>query len=88
MFKLVFLWRAQEELKNIDPVWQKRIKSKLFILASDPVILKNKIKSLKGKQKGLARLRVGAYKIIFQKKNKELIIIIIRIAHRRKVYRK
>ncbi len=88
MFKLVFLRRAKEELKNIDPVWQKRIKSKLFILASDPVLLKNKIKSLKGKQKGLARLRVGAYRIIFQKKNKELIITIIRIAHRRKVDRR
>ncbi len=74
MFKLYFLTKAKAEFKRIDPIWQKRIKTKLGILTSNPVFLKNQIKSLKGKQ-GLARLRVGSYRIIFQKKDKELIII-------------
>lgn len=77
MFKLYFLKKAKAEFKRIDPIWQKRIKTKLEILASNPVFLKNQIKLLKGKQ-GLARLRVGSYRIIFQKKDKELIILIIR----------
>ncbi|MFQ6677853.1 MAG: type II toxin-antitoxin system RelE/ParE family toxin [Fidelibacterota bacterium] len=85
MYKLLFLKKAKAEFKRIDPIWQKRIKTKLEILASNPVFLKNQIKSLSGKQ-GFARLRVGSYRVIFQKKNKELIIIIIRISHRRKVY--
>ncbi len=87
MYKLFFFKKAKAEFKRIDPIWQKRIKTKLEILASHPVFLKNQIKSLSGKQR-LARLKVGSYRVIFQKKNKELIIIIIRVSHRRKVYRK
>lgn len=88
MYKLVFLKKAKAEFAKVDPVWQKRIKTKLELLASNPTVLKNQIKPLKGLEKGLARLRVGSFKIIFQKKDKELIILIIRIAHRRKVYRR
>jgi len=32
------------------------------------------------------RLRVGNYRIIFKKEEKELIIIIIRIGHRKEIY--
>ncbi|MCH7764209.1 MAG: type II toxin-antitoxin system RelE/ParE family toxin [Candidatus Marinimicrobia bacterium] len=87
MYSLFFLKKAKAEFKRIDPIWQKRIQSKLEILTSNPVLLKNQIKPLKGKQ-GLASLRVGSYRVIFQKKNKELIILIIRVSHRRKVYGK
>lgn len=87
MYSIFFLKKAKAEFKRIDPIWQKRIRSKLEILSSNPVLLKNQIKALKGKQ-GLARLRVGSYRVIFQKKNKELIMLIIRVSHRRKVYEK
>ena len=86
---LSFLKKARDELLKIEPIWQKRIKAKLEILAKNPAALMNSIKALKGnKYKGLARLRVGNYRIIFQKKEKDLIILIVRIAHRGDVYRK
>ena len=89
MYALSFLKKARDELSKIEPIWQKRIKAKLEILAKNPVALMNSIKALKGnKYKGLARLRVGHYRIIFQKKEKDLIILIVRIAHRGDVYRK
>jgi len=38
---------------------------KLLILSQNPEALKNNIKPLKGEYKGLKRLRVGRYRIIF-----------------------
>jgi mRNA interferase RelE/StbE len=88
VYSLTFLKKAKDELAKIDPIWKLRIKSKLEILAENPAVLTNQIKALKGNVKGLARLRVGPYRVLFQKREKELIIIIVRIAHRRDVYRK
>ncbi len=88
MFTLKFLVSAKKDLSKIDPIWQRRIKKKLELLARNPLTLKNSIKPLKGKAyKGMAWLRVGNYRIIFQKKEKKLIIVIIRIANRSGIYR-
>lgn len=86
MYSIKFHKKAVEELKQIDPIWQKRIKSKILQLAENPISLKHNLKALKGNLKDLFRLRVGSYRIVFQKREIELIIIIIRIAHRREVY--
>ena len=86
MYQVKFLKKAITELKSIDPIWQRRIKDKIILLAENPAKLKNRIKPLKGKYHNLLRLRVGSYRIIFKKEDNELIILIIRIAHRREVY--
>ncbi len=86
MYQVKFLKKAVSELKAIDPIWQNRIKEKITQLAEDPAQIKNRIKSLKGKYRKFFRLRVGSYRIIFQRKDKELIIVIIRMAHRSENY--
>lgn len=86
MYKLLFHKEAKRELSRLPKHIQKIIKDKLFLLSQNPEILKNNIKTLKGKYKGLKRLRVGNYRIIFEEKEKELVILIIRIAHRGEVY--
>ena len=86
MYRVRFLRKAADELKKIDPIWQNRIKEKINQLAENPSLLKNRIKPLKGKYKKFLRLRVGNYRIVFQKKEEELIIVIVRVAHRREVY--
>jgi len=48
MYKLKFLGKAQNDLKNIDRAHQKIIKEKLLILAKNPEVLKNNIKRLGG----------------------------------------
>ena len=87
MYKLFFLTSAQKEFKKLDFSIQKRVKSKLEILCTNPKLLENNIKALKGEYKGKFRLRVSEYRVIFYIKDKELIITIIRIAHRKEVYR-
>jgi mRNA interferase RelE/StbE len=86
VYQLRFLGRAVDDLSRIDRARQKIIKEKLLILAEDPEALKNNIKRLKGDLEDLYRLRVGRYRIIFRKNGKELVILIVRIGHRKDVY--
>jgi mRNA interferase RelE/StbE len=86
MYALKFLGRALQDLKKIDLPHQIIIKEKLFILAENPNILKNNIIKLAGTMEDYYRLRVGNYRIIYEKRDNDLIILIIRIGHRREVY--
>lgn len=44
--------------------------------------------ALKGEFSGLRRLRVGDYRIIYEALRGELTILVVRVAHRRGVYRR
>ena len=86
MYSVEFLKEAVEELSNIDPIWQKHILNKIKILSADPKNLANNIKKLKGKYQEYYRLRVGDYRVIYSQENDRLIILIIRIGHRKEIY--
>jgi mRNA interferase RelE/StbE len=86
MYRLVFDRRAVKELSRIDRPFQVNIKKKLQILARNPEALKNDIKKLKGGRPELFRLRIGSYRVIYQKKEDKLVILIIRVGHRKEVY--
>ena len=86
MDKLVFLDKALDELKKIDRARQKIIKAKLLILARNPAALKNNIRRLSGPEESLYRLRIGAYRVIFKKDEARLIILVVRVGHRREIY--
>ena len=87
MLKIQFLPSAQKELEKMDKIWQKKIKKNFQMLSENPALIKNKIKKLKGKYKDYFRLRVGNYRIIFRVEKKKLIILVLRIAHRKEIYR-
>lgn len=42
---------------------------------------------LKGEFTGLRRLRVGDYRIVYEVIDDELVVLVIRVGHRREVYR-
>lgn len=86
MYKLKFLGKALKDLKNIDRPLQKLIKEKLLILAKSPTALKNNIKKLKGAKNNYYRLSVGSYRVIFKREKEKLVIIVIRIGHRKEIY--
>jgi mRNA interferase RelE/StbE len=85
-YELFFEEKAFKEFKKIDRPYQKLIKKKLDLLAENYNTLKNKLKPLKGKYE-YYRLRVGNYRIIFNKDDEKLIIVIVRIGHRKEIYR-
>ena len=43
--------------------------------------------SLKGEFSGLRRLRVGDYRIVYEVLHEQLTVLVVRIGHRREVYR-
>ncbi|MCF6330635.1 MAG: type II toxin-antitoxin system RelE/ParE family toxin [Sulfurimonas sp.] len=86
MYALVFLTSAKKEFKKLDTTAQKTIKEKLLLLVTNPDILKNNIKALKGEYKGKFRLRINQYRVVFQVKDDELIIIVVRVRHRKELY--
>jgi len=86
MYALHFLTSAKKEFKKLDTITQKIVKEKLLLLTTNPDIFKNNIKALKGEYKGKFRLRINQYRVIFQVKDEELIIIVVRIGHKKEVY--
>ena len=86
MYRLKFLGKALDDLNKIDRPHQKIIKEKLIILAKNPLALKNNIRRIEGTKDKLYRLRVGSYRVIFKKKKDQLLIIIVRVGHRREIY--
>ena len=46
-----------------------------------------KIKALQGEFKGLYRLKLRTYRVIYEKIGNKLLIIVLRVSHRKDVYR-
>jgi mRNA interferase RelE/StbE len=86
MYAIEFLPTARKELSSLDSVVQKQLKNKIILLAADPAQLKNNIKPLKGEFSGKFRLRVRDYRIIFRIEEEKVLIMIIRIGHRKEEY--
>ena len=44
--------------------------------------------ALKGDLRGLRRLRVGDYRVVYEVRDEELVVLVVRVAHRRDAYRR
>ena len=44
--------------------------------------------ALKGDLRGLRRLRVGDYRIVYEVRDEKLVVLVVRVAHRRDAYRR
>ena len=74
---------AQRELAAIAQPARTRLVNAIDRLGEHPLIGS----SLKGELRGLRRLRVGDYRIVYEVLDGELAILIVRVAHRRDAYR-
>ena len=82
MYSIIFDKQAANFFRKLDRDIQERIGKKIESLASNPEMGK----SLVGKLSGLWSLRIGDYRAIYKIKNKELIILILKLGHRKNVY--
>jgi mRNA interferase RelE/StbE len=85
-YAVFFEEKAARELARIDKPYQLLIKKKIEQLASDFKLMSGNLKPLKGKY-DYFRLRVGSYRVIFHKDARRIMITIVRIGHRREVYK-
>ena len=81
-YQVVLPKRVQKDLDRIDQRLASKIKAALLALADNPYLGKK----LEGKYKSLFSYRVWPYRIIYEIKNKELVVLIVRIAHRQGAY--
>lgn len=81
-----YLASARKEVRKIDPQQRRRIRAYLeerVLALAHPRELG---KPLKGELSELWRYRVGDYRIICQLQDERLVVLVVRIAHRKDVY--
>jgi mRNA interferase RelE/StbE len=77
--------QAEKELKKLEKNVAEKIDEKLKELVSGA--LNMDIKKLTTETNDTYRLRLGEYRIIFEAKRHIITIVIIKVAHRKEVYR-
>ena len=82
MYKLTFHKDALRFFNKLDKFTQEKIGKKIEKLIQNPFLGK----PLMGNLAGAWSLRVEKYRIIYQLKQKELIIFVLDIGHRKNIY--
>ena len=83
MYSIEVEKRCLKELKNLDkPVVRRAFELIEQVIAHDPYSRKE----LKGKYKGLFSYRFSDYRIVYEIKKTQLIVVVLRIRHRKHVY--
>jgi len=82
-YKLVYTRRAQKDIFRLSPDIKENIRQTLEKYSDNPMYYARKMVDF---SLGTYRFRVGDYRIIFDINGND--IIILRIGHRREIYRK
>lgn len=74
---------AAKSLRRIDRPDRERLVRAIDRLAEEP----HAGGVLKGEFTGLRRIRVGTYRIVYEIHEGDLVVLVVRVAHRRDAYR-
>lgn len=83
-YRIEYGSEARRNLKKLDPFMQRRILSRIEELADDP--RPHGVETLAGPER-LYRVRVGDYRIVYAIEDRALVVLVVRVGHRREVYR-
>ncbi len=84
-YKILFKASVEKDLRAIPKRDVIVIKNKIENeLSYDPL---RKSVALKGQFKGFYKYRIGKYRVIFKLSKEEVLILIVKIGHRKDVYR-
>lgn len=81
-YKIFLSPNANNFLKRLDKANEGKIKNKLKDLANNPELGK----PLTGRLSGLWSLRIGNYRALYQIKHNELLILVLKLGHRKNIY--
>ncbi len=82
-YKIVPTPKFTKSFKKLDPFVRKQIKSYLNRVTDNP---RAKGKALVANRTGQWRYRIGAYRVIVNIQDNELIILALEVGHRRDIY--
>ncbi len=84
MYKLFIDDKVEKDLRKIDQVWRKKILNSVKTkLVKNPFVGKR----LVGDLSPYYRYRVGDYRVLYEIIDNELIIVVVKIKHRKNVYK-
>jgi mRNA interferase RelE/StbE len=75
---------AMRELKKLAPKVRQEVSDAISALATEP--RPDGVRKLSG-SKNSYRIRVGEYRVLYRITDKELLILVVKVGHRRDVYR-
>jgi mRNA interferase RelE/StbE len=85
-YKVEFVRSAEKEFLQLPKKIRDRFEEALKLLAISPFSELLKIKKLKGTE-DVFRIRIGEYRMIYQVKQETLVVLVIKVGHRREIYR-
>lgn len=83
-YEVEFVKSAQKELSKLPRQTSFRIAKAIYKLSTDP--RKGNVRPMVGAKSW--RLRVGDYRVVYDILEDRLVVLVIRIRHRKEVYRK
>ena len=84
-YEIEFTRAAEKVFSSLPAEVQDRIDAVLDGLEQNPWPKGHK--KLKGAQKDIFRVRVGDYRIVYQVEEERLVVVLVRIGHRKEIYR-
>jgi mRNA interferase RelE/StbE len=84
-YQIEYLKRAEKDIAGLDRVQQEKIIDAIEALARNP--RPPGVTAMQGKYKGHYRVRVGDYRIIYEVKDSVLVVQVVRVGHRKEIYR-
>jgi mRNA interferase RelE/StbE len=85
-FSVRFTKSARKEFESLPERIKRQALEALSLLAANPWTELLQVKKLKGAE-ALYRVRLGDYRLVFEIQKQELVVLVIRIGHRKEVYR-
>ncbi len=85
-YSVHFVHSARKEFERLPKKIQDRVVEALHLLQHNPRSELLKVKKLKGTD-ALYRIRLGDYRIVYDVRHEQLVIVVIALGHRREVYR-
>jgi mRNA interferase RelE/StbE len=83
IYRLVYTYRAEKDIKNIDPSVKRQIEKAILKLQGNPLEYSEKLTDPKI---GTYRFRTGDYRVIFDIEGRD--VVILRIGHRKEIYKR
>ncbi len=85
MYQVEYRPEADNDLSQLDKPIRERIIERVHWLAKNFEEIRPEV--LGGKYKGLYKLRVGDWRVIYEIKHSQKIIVVYTIGHRKEIYR-
>ncbi|MBI2083935.1 MAG: type II toxin-antitoxin system RelE/ParE family toxin [Deltaproteobacteria bacterium] len=85
-YRIEFVKSARQEFDRLPAKVHGKIVEALRFLSENPYSELLRIKKMKGVP-SLYRIRIGDYRVVYEVRNESLVVLVIKIGHRREVYR-